>query len=42
MRDRLCVPFFFGVLDFEELHMLNRGHWIGHPWLKLRKTKCSA
>ena len=40
-RQALCATF-FGVFDFEERHMLKRDHWNGHPWLKLRESKCSA
>ena len=38
LRDRHCVPLVLGYWQ----HMLNRGHWNGHPWLKLRKTKRST
>ena len=30
LRDRLCVLLFLArVFHFEELHMINRGHWNG-------------
>ena len=34
-RQALCATF-LGVFDFEELQMLNRGHWNEHLWLILQ------